>query len=1281
MVIQQFDDLSAGDRQLSASWLNSLAEQIERQANLTVSPPLAMEDLPTGQHLYLLDVFNLKLVEPVANIAPGAFGDANVFIWDNTVPGWVASGEVVSVQNPYPTTLPLGSRRVVYFEETANAWVPFEGPIGFELTGVNPSGPDILGVTKLVVDQSTGLYLVAGTAGVGNLFLSACGHTTPGAVILGAQWMGSGEKYFDVVACNFNGLSLPTNAKLHVNGVAYVTDGLGIGPIVGTISGQVYILSRDVTVMNGLLHLGTGGTACDLSGSGTYFTVDIPGSPVAISVIFSNGGVELKRADFQPASFTVWADLVNGGLGPNVPHIGVTVHDKTSAGLEFVGGICTGGTANGAAIGLAVDGSPVNYGVLIVDGSGNLSQVSGLGAAGYVLTSGGAGTPPTWGTLPAASVAVGAAVTGGTAHDVLYVDGSGNLGQISLGNNQLLMGQTSADPVPVTATNLKTGNTVVLRDANGDAQFRKLRVDNNSVDFYNGTYTSSLTWPTMTAARTASLQDASGTLAYLSDITGTVTSVGLSMPSGFTVSGSPVTTSGTLSVTVTGDVSFSSHKLTAVADPTSAQDAATKNYVDSLVNGLDWKASARAATTANGTLATAFANGQVVDGVTLATGDRILLKNQTTQADNGVYTVNASGAPTRSTDADASAEVTSGLSVFVSEGTANGNTQWTLTTDDPITLGTTALVFAQIGGSTTYTGSNGINITGTVITPTYGTAANTITQGNDARLSDARTPVGTALTAAQIWVGSAGNVAAAVAVSGDITITSAGVVTTANGAVTLAKMADMATASLIYRKTAGSGAPEVNSLATLKTDLGLTGTNSGDQTITLTGDVTGSGTGSFAATIAALAVTDAKVAAANKDGAAATPSMRTLGTGAAQAAAGNDTRIVNAVQTTRAISTGTDLRGGGDLSANRTIDLDVESFAAGRLTLTSNTPVTVSDVTAATTIYYSPYQGNSISLYNGVNFQARRFTETSVAVPSTLFRLFDIYGYDNSGTFALETLDWDQTTGTITGATAANPCVITSNSHGLSNGDLVGIAGIVGTVGTDATRGVNGKIYEVAGVTTNTFQLAGSNTTTTAYTSGGTWYKIPNTRTTALILLNGTWYKTGDLTRRYLGTGMTTGTSGQTEDSAAKRLLWNNHNRCLKFLKVIEGSASWTYTVNTWRAANGSTANRVQIVRGLDEDSMEATVHGTAGNGSVVNYAVGIGLKTTSANSAETFGSVSSGTTLGYAPLTAEYRGCPGIGYSFFQWLENSAAVGTTTWIGNNSTTVNQCGLVASGLF
>lgn len=113
---------------------------------------------------------------------------------------------------------------------------------------------------------------------------------------------------------------------------------------------------------------------------------------------------------------------------------------------------------------------------------------------------------------------------------------------------------------------------------------------------------------------------------------------------------------------------------------------------------VDWKDSVRAATTVAGTLTTDFENGDIVDGVTLATGDRILIKNQSTGSENGPYTVNASGAPTRATDADTSAEVTGGLAIFVNEGTANGNTNWFLTTNDPITLGTTALTFAQISG-------------------------------------------------------------------------------------------------------------------------------------------------------------------------------------------------------------------------------------------------------------------------------------------------------------------------------------------------------------------------------------------------------------------------------------------------------------------------------------------------------------------------------------------------------------------------------------------------------
>jgi hypothetical protein len=128
----------------------------------------------------------------------------------------------------------------------------------------------------------------------------------------------------------------------------------------------------------------------------------------------------------------------------------------------------------------------------------------------------------------------------------------------------------------------------------------------------------------------------------------------------------------------TSAFSMNSQRLTSVADPTSAQDAATKNYVDNAVQGLSWKKAVRAATTANVTLASALENGDTLDGVTLATGDRILVKDQSTASENGIYVVNASGAPTRATDADSSAELVN-ATVFVSEGTANADRVFTLT--------------------------------------------------------------------------------------------------------------------------------------------------------------------------------------------------------------------------------------------------------------------------------------------------------------------------------------------------------------------------------------------------------------------------------------------------------------------------------------------------------------------------------------------------------------------------------------------------------------------------
>ena len=149
--------------------------------------------------------------------------------------------------------------------------------------------------------------------------------------------------------------------------------------------------------------------------------------------------------------------------------------------------------------------------------------------------------------------------------------------------------------------------------------------------------------------------------------------------------------------------------------PSNANDAASKSYVDATINGLDVKNSVHLASTANGTLASAFANGQTMDGVALATGDRILLKDQTDASENGVYTVNASGAPTRATDFDADSEVTAGAFFFVEEGTANADSGFIITTDGAITVGTTNIAFTQFSGSGQIVAGTGMTKTGNTL--------------------------------------------------------------------------------------------------------------------------------------------------------------------------------------------------------------------------------------------------------------------------------------------------------------------------------------------------------------------------------------------------------------------------------------------------------------------------------------------------------------------------------------------------------------------------------------
>jgi hypothetical protein len=245
-----------------------------------------------------------------------------------------------------------------------------------------------------------------------------------------------------------------------------------------------------------------------------------------------------------------------------------------------------------------------------------------------------------------------------------------------------------------------------------------------------------------TADRTITIPNVTGTIVTTGD-TGTVTNAMLAgsiandklSNSSITINGSAISLGGSVSITsgvssvsgttnqiavsaTTGDITLSLPSavtfpgtVTLNADPTQALQAATKQYVDSVAQGLNVHAACRVATTGNVDLSNALEAGDTVDGVTLAAGDRILVKSQSTTSQNGIYVVQSSGAAVRAADFDTPTEIVPGDFTFVSSGSTYDNTGW-VQVATVTTVGTDPIVFEQFSGAGTYLAGNGLTLTG-----------------------------------------------------------------------------------------------------------------------------------------------------------------------------------------------------------------------------------------------------------------------------------------------------------------------------------------------------------------------------------------------------------------------------------------------------------------------------------------------------------------------------------------------------------------------------------------
>lgn len=349
-----------------------------------------------------------------------------------------------------------------------------------------------------------------------------------------------------------------------------------------------------------------------------------------------------------------------------------------------------------------------------------------------------------------------------------------------------------------------------------------------------------------------------------------------------------------------------------------------------------------------------------------------------------------------------------------------------------------------------------------------------------------------------------------------------------------------------------------------------------------------------------------------------------------------------------------------------------------RLSLLTGDGFPASDLTNQSTLYWTPWGGNAVALYNGSNWREHIVTERSIALSGlTPWRLYDVFVYDNAGTITLELTAWNApASGTVSGATNATPIVITTSAaHGRSVNDLVYISGVGGNTAANCATGVPWRVLSVP--TATTFSIgtqAGANVSGSgAFTSNGSWYLADYTshsRATALTTQDGVYVKTGATTRRYLGTICTTSAS-TTSDNLTQRLVWNFYNQVDKYIiKNSNSSHSYDGAARPW---NNDVGNAIYVVSGQQAQASNAVIAanqmaiGAAGRTALTL----MGQNSRSSSNVNVAASASSGTVTmsgGNATIFA-----PTAGLHYLQAMESTNSSGSCTFPGYNITFPYKC--------